>query len=69
MGYYEVDSKGKKTDFYNKLNESVMLMLWGGNIANQKVNDSKSALMLAPTIADILRISTPNCTSEGSLME
>ena len=69
VGYYEVDSKGKKTDFYNKLNDSVMLMLWGSNIAKQKVNDSKSALMLAPTISDILRISTPNCTTEGSLME
>ena len=69
VGYYEVDSKGKKTDFYNKLNEPVMLMLWGDNIANQKVKESKSALMLAPTISEILRISTPNCNSEGSLLD
>ena len=69
VGYYEVDSKGKKTDYYNKLNEPVILMLWGGNIASQKVNDSKSALMLSPTISEILGISNPNCSNEGSLLE
>lgn len=69
VGYYEVDSKGKKTDFYNKLNQPVMLMLWGGEIQNKKVNDRKSVLMLSHTISDILRISTPNCSSEASLIE
>ena len=69
VGYYEVDAKGKKTDFCNKLNQSVLLMLWGGNIASQKVNDSKSALMLSPTISEILGISNPNCSNEGSLLE
>jgi predicted AlkP superfamily pyrophosphatase or phosphodiesterase len=69
VGYYEVDSKGKKTDFYNKLNQPVMLMLWGGKIQNQIVNDRMSVLMLSHTISDILRISTPNCSSEGSLIE
>jgi hypothetical protein len=69
VGYYEIDSKGKKTDFCNKLNQSVLLMLWGGNIKHQKVNDSKSALMLSPTISEILGISNPNCSNEGSLLE
>lgn len=69
VGYYEVDSKGKKTDFYNKLNHSVVLMLWGGNVKPQKVNDSKSALMLSPTISEVLGISSPNCSNEGSLLD
>ena len=69
VGYYEVDAKGKKTDFCNKLNQSVLLMLWGGNVKHQKVNDSKSALMLSPTISEILGISNPNCSNEGSLLE
>jgi hypothetical protein len=69
VGYYEVDAKGKKTDFCNKLNQSVVLILWGGNVKPQKVNDSKSALMLSPTISETLGISNTNCSNEGSLLE
>lgn len=67
-GYYEMDSKGKKTDFYNKLNQPVMLFFWGGNIEGKKISDSKSVLSLSPTICEILRIPATNCANEASLI-
>ena len=68
-GYYEVDSKGKKTDFYNKLNEPVMLFFWGAGIESKKISDSKSVLSLSPTICEILKIKAPNCGNEASLLQ
>ncbi len=68
VGYYEVDSKGKKTDFYNKLNQPVMLFFWGAGIENKKISDSKSVLSLSPTLSEILKIKAPNCSNESSLI-
>ena len=68
VGYYEVDSKGNKTDFYNKLNQPVMLFFWGGNIEDKKISDSKSVLSLSPTISELLKIKSPNCANEASLI-
>ena len=67
-GYYEVDSKGNKTDFYNKLNQPVMLFFWGCNIEGKKISDSKSVLSLSPTLCEILKIPAPNCGNEASLI-
>ena len=67
-GYYEVDSKGNKTDFYNKLNQPVMLFFWGSSIEGEKISDSKSILSLSPTICEILKIPAPNCSNEASLI-
>lgn len=69
VGYYEIDSKERKTDFYNKLNKNILLMFWGGGFKNKKISDSKSVLMLAPTISELLKISSPNCTGAGTLLE
>ena len=65
VGYYEVDGKEKKTDFYNKLNQPIMMFLWGSNIESKKISDSKSVLMLPLTISEILKISTPNCANNS----
>lgn len=68
VGYYEVDSKGKKTDFYNKLNQPVMLFFWGTGIENKKISDSKSVLSLSPTLCEILKIRATNCSNDASLI-
>lgn len=68
VGYYEVDSKGKKTDFYNKLNEPVMLFFWGAGIESKKISDSKSVLSLSPTLCEILKIRATNCANDASLI-
>ena len=68
VGYYEIDGKEKKTDFYNKQNQPIMMFLWGSNIESKKISDSKTVLMLSPTLCEILKIRATNCANEASLI-